>query len=239
MDWIAIVQREGHALSTAARHDFTARVPACPDWDVNHLLAHIGAIHHRVAILVRTSRTEPWSKDDGSAPQPPSGNLLGWYEAGLADLLDAFRGANPTTPVWSWSGPVTVAFWLRRMAQETTIHRIDAEQATGVAGPVDTDLAIDGIDELFDLFLPRRHAGKVTGNGDTIHVHATDAEGEWLLTLTADGVRVDRGHAKGDVAVRGPAGDLLLWLWGRRPVDGLELFGDAALGARLRDLTAI
>lgn len=239
MDWIAIVQREGHALSTAARHDFKAQVPACPDWTVNDLLAHIGAIHHRVAILVRTSRTEPWSKDDGSAPQPPSGNLLGWYEAGLADLLDALRGADPVTPVWSWSGPVTVAFWLRRMAQETTIHRVDAEQATGVAGPVDTDLAVDGIDELFQLFLPRRHAGQPTGDGETIHVHTTDAEGEWLLTLTGDGIQVEHGHAKGDVAVRGPAADLLLWLWGRRPADGLEVFGDAALAGRFRDLTAI
>jgi uncharacterized protein (TIGR03083 family) len=132
-----------------------------------------------------------------------------------------------------------VAFWLRRMAQETTMHRIDAEQATGVAGPVDAALAVDGIDELFDLFLPRRHAGKATGDGETAHVHATDAEGEWLLRLTGDGIAVERGHAKGDVAVRGPAGDLLLWLWGRRPVDGLEVFGDAGLADRFRELAAI
>ncbi|MCU1372747.1 MAG: maleylpyruvate isomerase family mycothiol-dependent enzyme [Actinomycetia bacterium] len=239
MDWIAAIEREGHALSTAARHDFKAAVPACPGWDVNDLLAHIGAIHHRVAILVRTARTEPWSKDDDSAPQPPSGNLLGWYEAGLADLLEAFRVADPSTPLWSWSGPVTGAFWLRRMTQETMIHRVDAEQATGVAGPVDATLAVDGIDELFNLFLPRRHAGKATGQGEIIHVHATDAEGEWLLTLTGDGLSVERGHAKGDVAVRGPAGDLLLWLWGRQPIDGLEVFGDAALANRFRDLAAI
>jgi uncharacterized protein (TIGR03083 family) len=119
------------------------------------------------------------------------------------------------------------------------MHRIDAEQATGVAGPVDAALAVDGIDELFDLFLPRRHAGKATGDGETAHVHATDAEGEWLLRLTGDGITVERGHAKGDVAVRGPAGDLLLWLWGRRPIDGLEVFGDAGLADRFRQLAAI
>ncbi len=41
---------------------------------------------------------------------------------------------------------------------------------------------------------------------------------------------VEPGHAKGDAAVRGPAADLLLWLWGRRPLDGFEVFGDRSAG---------
>ena len=39
-------------------------------------------------------------------------------------------------------------------------------------------------------------------------------------------------HAKGDVAARGSASDLLLFLWGRVPADALEVFGDAACSAR-------
>jgi uncharacterized protein (TIGR03083 family) len=239
MDWIAVVEREGHALSTAARHDFKAAVPACPGWDVDALLAHIGVIHHRTAGLARTARTERPTTDDGSQPVAPSGNLLGWYEAGLADLLDAFRTTDPATEVWSFIGPSTVGWWHRRMAHETTMHRIDAEQATGAAGPIETELALDGLGELLELFLPLRNGGQATGTGETVHVHATDADGEWLLALRADGVGVERGHAKGDVAVRGPVADLLLWLYGRRPVDGLEVFGDADLAARFRDLAAI
>ena len=36
-------------------------------------------------------------------------------------------------------------------------------------------------------------------------------------------------HAKGDLAVRGGASDLLLWLVGRRALDGLETFGDTTV----------
>jgi len=43
--------------------------------------------------------------------------------------------------------------------------------------------------------------------------------------------RVERAHAKGDAAVRGPASTLFLVLWGRLPIDteGVELFGDRAV----------
>jgi uncharacterized protein (TIGR03083 family) len=239
MDWIAAIEREGRALSTAARHDFKAPVPACPGWDVDDLLAHIAVLHHRNANLIRTGRTTPPSKDDGSIPQAPSSNLLAWYEAGLADLLDAARTTDPATQSWSFTGTVPVEWWLRRMAHETTVHRVDAEQATGVVGPIDPAFAVDGIDELFGVLLTARRAGQRTGDGETVHVHTTDAEGEWLLTLTGDGITVERGHLKGDLAVRGPAADLLLWLWGRRDDEGLERFGDAALADRFRELTAI
>ncbi len=51
----------------------------------------------------------------------------------------------------------------------------------------------------------------------TIHLHCTDGEGEWLITRAGDDVVVTREHAKGDVAARGTASDLLLFLWGRVP----------------------
>ena len=239
MDWITVIEREGHALSTAARHDFKAAVPACPGWDVDDLLAHIGRIHHRTAGVVRTARQERPTEEDGSQPVAPETNLLAWYEAGLADLLDALRTADPDTSVWTFIGPRPARWWFRRMAQETAVHRVDAEQATGALGPVDAELAVDGIDEHLRLFLPARHAGTATGSGETIHLHATDVPGEWLLTLTGDGITVEEGHAKGDVAVRGAAADLFLWMWGRGPLDRLELFGDAALAQRLRELAAV
>jgi hypothetical protein len=49
-------------------------------------------------------------------------------------------------------------------------------------------------------------------------------------------VVVTREHAKGDVAARGTASSLLLFLYGRVPADDLEVFGDAALLARWREL---
>ncbi len=126
MDWIAALEREGHALSVAARHDADASVPACPGWTVDDLLAHVGRIHHRTAGIVRTRRQERPTEADGSQPVAPSTNVLAWYEAGLADLLDALRTADPETSVWTFVGPRPVRWWMRRMAQETMVHRVDA-----------------------------------------------------------------------------------------------------------------
>jgi hypothetical protein len=68
--------------------------------------------------------------------------------------------------------------------------------------------------------------------GDSLHLHATDAPGEWTITLTEDGYSWSGGHTKATVAVRGAAADLYLLLWNRRPpadAERFEIFGDAAL----------
>ncbi|MFD0637915.1 hypothetical protein ACFQ9X_46530 [Catenulispora yoronensis] len=55
-----------------------------------------------------------------------------------------------------------------------------------------------------------------------MHLHATDAvdaagpEAEWLITLEPSGFRWSHTHAKGAAAVRGPVGELYLFVWGRR-----------------------
>jgi hypothetical protein len=71
--------------------------------------------------------------------------------------------------------------------------------------------------------------------GETIHLHCTDVDGEWLVRLAPDGLEVTREHAKGDVAAKGGASDLLCWLLGRGPIDDIEVFGDAALLDRWRE----
>ena len=67
------------------------------------------------------------------------------------------------------------------------------------------------------------------GDGETLHFHSTDAHGEWVITRTADGIDVEHAHAKGDVAARGPASDLLLMVWGRKLPEDLEVFGEMGL----------
>ncbi|HEV7851600.1 MAG TPA: hypothetical protein VGP27_09590, partial [Mycobacterium sp.] len=71
--------------------------------------------------------------------------------------------------------------------------------------------------------------------GRTLHLHATDnglgAAGEWSITGTDDGIAFTHEHGKGDVALRGPATDLLLAVVRRHPAAdaGLEMFGDTAV----------
>ena len=101
-------------------------------------------------------------------------------------------------------------------------------------------LAADVIDEYLDVFVGlQRTLSTAPGAGETAHVHCTDTSGEWLLEFSAPGERIlRREHAKGDVAFRGPAEGLMLYVWGRLPADeaGVEIVGDTSLAARWTEL---
>src|SRR5437899_2406979 len=100
MDWIAALEHEGHALSVAARHDPTAAIPHCPGWVVDDLLRHVGHAHHTALLVVGEQRPERPAKGEIN---PPHANALGWYEAGLAALLDVFRSTDPEAgPVYTF-----------------------------------------------------------------------------------------------------------------------------------------
>src|SRR5207342_3544606 len=95
------------------------------------------------------------------------------------------------------------------------VHAWDATAAVGPAEPIDAALAVDGVDEYLDVFMPTRF-GHADGPLLTAHLHATDADGEWVVHMGEGRWEVERAHAKGDVAIRATASDLLLLLWGRR-----------------------
>lgn len=241
IDWAAVVEREGRALRDAAGADLGAKVPTAPEWEVADLLRHIGLIHARTSVILRTGTMERPSRRNGMLPDAPEDGLLDWFDDTLAGLVADLRAVDdPDRPVWSFVPSLQQAgFWPRRMAHETTVHRVDAELAAGrPVGPIDPALAVDGIAETLAVFgaaAPERSPG----DGRTVHLHATDVEGEWLVRFEADGVVIDTGHAKGDAAVRGPAADLLLWLWGRAPLDGLDVFGDRTAAEALRQVTTV
>jgi uncharacterized protein (TIGR03083 family) len=239
-DWAAIVEREGLALAEAAGAAPTAPVPAAPGWDTTDLLCHVGVIHARTSVILRTGTMERPSRENGLLPTPPEHGIVEWYRATLAELVGDLRAIDdPDRPVYAFSpAHQRAGFWPRRMAHETTVHRVDAEQAADRAvGAIEPALAVDGIDEVFSVFVPVFGAARSPGDGRTVHVHATDAEGEWLIRFEAGDVVVETGHAKGDAAVRGPAGGLLLWLWGRLPLDGFDVFGDRSAAEALREIT--
>lgn len=220
---------EAAALLAAYRADPAAAVPTCPGWDRAALLGHVAGVHAwvRAQLAVGTGERVRLS----SVEAPPSGAALAeWYEAGAAALVAGLSSMDVSVPWPTWAGPQPGTFYPRRMAQETAMHRRDADPC-----PLDPALAVDGIDELMELFLPRVPAERLDGPAATIHLHATDVMGEWLVQIGPHGLTFERGHAKGDVALRGSAGDLLLWAWNRAGVDErFEVFGEAALLDRWR-----
>lgn len=220
----------------AAGADLAARVPGCPDWDLAELIRHTGRVHRWVTEIVRTRATERLDRNvlDFGLPDEPAG-LPDWLAAG-ADPLLAELCADPATEVWNFTGGGHIGWWRRRMLQETAVHRADAELALNLDPVIAPDVAADGIAELLDVLLPATGAGaKVRAMdrvGQSLHLHATDAAGEWTITLTENGYDWTPGHTKATAAVRGPLGDLLLLMWSRRdPGDTarFEIFGEPDL----------
>ena len=232
--FLSVIVAEAASLADVARTAGPdAETPATPEWDMAKLVKHTGTTHRWVMGIATTREfVKPGDLELGLPDDLVA--YPDWFEAGAAQLAAMLRELDPATEMWSWSGDMRAGFWSRRMAHETAIHRWDAQSATGMHDPLDVAFAVDGIDErLATLALSMKFnpagAAALCGTGESVHFHATDAEGEWLLRFTADGVEFSREHAKGDVAVRGPASDLLLYLVGRRELDGLEVFGNAAV----------
>ncbi len=151
-----------------------------------------------------------------------------WFCSAAEQLVTTLTVADPDEPVWTWAQQKDVAFVCRRMAQETAVHRWDAESAAGDPSPVEAGIATDGVDEFLDMWLPGEER-PFNRPGESIHLHQTDGEGEWVLYCRSEGIAVERSHAKGSVAVRAPASDLLLLLWRRVPPKDVEVFGDEQL----------
>lgn len=213
--------------------DLERPVPSCPGWTLGRVAEHLGAVYAFVAAILEGPPDEP--PDRERIPRRPEGQAgADWMEERLAVLLPLLREAPDDGVAWNFvSGPSSsVAFWWRRQAHETLVHRADAELAAGVAvEPVEPEVAADGVAELLENFGYRPVAWDEIrlGEGLTVHLHATDAgpHAEW--TVDAANRTVAAAHLKADVAVRGTAWALDRWCWRRDTPAGegeLEIFGD-------------
>ena len=210
-----------------------ARVPTCPEWTVADLLGHIGRVHRWAAGNVdRAPDKGFWPGNEIEIPEPPQ--RPSWVREGAVALAAALDRPSDS-PAWTWLPPSTIGFWQRRQAHETAMHRVDVQSALGAFDDIDAELAADGIDEWLDIVGKTPFRPPPTGEGESLHFHCTDVEGEWVVRLVPTGVEVERVHVKADVAARGTASDLLCWLQGRGPVERLEVFGDSGLLVRWRE----
>lgn len=232
MDALEIIRREGGRFyDVAAGADPTRQVPSCPDWDIADLVWHLAEVHRFWATIVERQLQSPDEAQAGAPDRPADiDGLVALGRANLDRLLAALDGADDTTPVWTWAAQHDVGFIRRHQVQEAFVHRWDIQQAAGAApDPIDPEAAADAIDEVLAVSLPWSVDAERPLPG-SVHLHCTDTTGEWLIH--PDG-RVEAVHAKGDVALRGSAADLILALYARVDLGALEVFGDEAVAAEL------
>lgn len=236
--YIEVIRRKSAAFTeAAARVSFDTTVPSCPGWRMRELVSHLGQAQEWSRQMVETRARERLPFQE-SRPVIEDDRLLSWFADQTVLLISALEGTDPAIPIWNWTGRGGVGFWARRQAHEAAVHCWDAHQAVGNPKPIDPQLAVDGANELLEL-LPIIDPKRFVGAGESIHLHAKDTEGEWMIRLGREGLEVSHDHAKGDAAGCGTASDIDLFLWGRVPLSALEVFGDAALLNRLQSLTAV
>jgi uncharacterized protein (TIGR03083 family) len=230
--YLDAIEKESAVLLEAARGNLDAHVLSCPEWTMSDLLAHLGEVHRFWNEMAGRALTDP---GDSENHDPPGGvDLIEWFGEGSALLVNTLGGADLERPMWSWSRVKKVGFVPRRMAQETAVHRWDTQNAVGDPSGIEADLAADGIDELMSVWLPAMAPLKEPPK-TSVHIHTTDTDGEWLVVLNEEPV-VTREHAKGDAALRGPASDVLLYLWGRIDASTLDIHGDLAVLEQFRSV---
>ena len=150
--YAASLRHDDARIVRAAASGLDVRVPSCPEWTMSDLVWHVGWVHSFWGQIVARRLTQP--SDVVMPERPEDEKLVDWFGELSGDTADVLEHADPADEVFTWAAQKDVAFVQRRMAQEVTVHAWDAVGAAGDPEPVDADLAVDGIDEYIELFMP-------------------------------------------------------------------------------------
>lgn len=250
---IDALEREGEALADAAKKaGLGANVPPCPRWRVADLIRHTGYVHRWAArnITERPDKVFDGATEDQvlTSGETPDDKLLDWFLDGHVALVGALRTADPAGnyPVFLPDAISPLAFWARRQAHETAIHRADAQLAAGQTPGYDKDFAADGIDELVMGFAARSRKPPKNALGKSMLVRSTDTGRAWHIAWPDEpGIKgvCQRAEADADCVLAGPASGLYLMLWNRldvrtvvgTPASATTIVGDAEVAIAWRD----
>jgi uncharacterized protein (TIGR03083 family) len=219
----------GAAAEAVLEHGWHARVPGCPDWRLNDLVWHLSEVQHFWAWVVKTRAPDPSTYVEPA--RRPDDELLGFLAAQNAELETVLAGADPAARVWTWAPQQNVAFVLRRQAQEATVHTVDVEQVLGDVRPIPADVGLDGLDEWLEVVVPGVLPGGPPEDAHPVVLHAVDADAERTLFPDTRPFPI--------AALTGTAGDLLLAVWRRVPLEVLTVDGDPLQAAAMIDFVRL
>ncbi|HEX2074158.1 MAG TPA: maleylpyruvate isomerase family mycothiol-dependent enzyme [Geodermatophilus sp.] len=230
-EYLPVLQRVNARLADAAAEAVLARgwsapVPGCPGWRLSDLVWHVGEVQHFWAWVVRTRAPDP-----GTYVEPrrrPDDELLGFLTAQSAELETVLAGADPAERVWTWAPRRDVGFVLRRQTHEAVVHTVDVEQVLGDVRPIPPDVALDGLDEWLEVMVPGALPEGPPEEAHPVVLHAVDADAERTLFPGTRPFPI--------ATLTGTAGDLLLAVWRRVPLDVLTVDGDGLQAAAMIDL---
>ena len=207
-------------FETITEDELNLVVPNCPGWTIvdllNHLSFGLGVCYPIAAVAPPGTTADVVFVDaDRSTMDSEATEARELFGTNMRSCLRELGSLNPASPCWTYEGPGQVMFWLRRAAVETALHRFDAEVALGrPVTELSQDRADEAIDETVDFALPLACA-KVGAPPSKLQLNSTDTA---LVRSVGSGAE--------STTLAGSAQSLLLALWGRKPIDELEVDGD-------------
>lgn len=225
-DYLKSIESGGRTLlDIASDSDLALPVPTCPGWTVGDLLEHVAGANRWVSTCVSSGLTA----QDRVLPPGPSDrdDLLSWTRESFVEMLAVLSATPPEELVWTpIRGTLGSVWWRRKAALEVAIHLTDAESALGVDPEIiDAPLALDGIDEYSEEFLPLMLLG-VSEPPPVTSLLLVPDDIDQSRTLSLIPAGDDRDPGVPTVEVRASASDLLLWMWNRAPEAALKVSGD-------------
>ena len=194
-----------------------AVVPNCPGWTVDSVVEHLSiGLGFGYPVAMAAASNTPDS-DVFATADWPTGTLTGRaalrrFSEIFAACISTFESTDPTSPCWTYAGPGVAAFWFRRAAIETALHRIDIEEALAVDHEnLAPDRAFDAIVETLEFALPfaatmvDAPTGPLVVESTDIGLHMLAGEYSPSVDRTRAGQITGDGHA------------VLCTLWGREP----------------------
>jgi len=147
-------------------------------------------------------RADPNCPDDqafADVPWPieiPTGvDALGAFQVEMGRCIDTFYATSPSEPCYTYQGPGVAAFWFRRAAIETTLHRMDVAEALGWLDlPLSAERTGDALAEAVEFALPlaarwtQSELPAMLLNSGDAHDELLLGTGEPVASITGDGI---------------------------------------------------
>ncbi|MEV4682308.1 maleylpyruvate isomerase N-terminal domain-containing protein [Streptomyces kurssanovii] len=228
--------------AVASAPSLDVQVPTCPEWTLFDLVQHLGEGRRSWAATVAAGPAPAKSAAEGAPVAPREREALrAWLAESTEQLLDALRKAGPDRGCWTWwetsQSPQTSGAVARHQLQEIAVHTYDAQITVGAPQPLPAEVALDGVDEFLSTCVATTSAWP--HKPAAVDFHASEGR-SWRLALSADGARTTRRPGPGTISAtaagqdpdaanasaRGTAGELVLVLHDRIPINSLKLDGD-------------
>lgn len=235
---LEVLELEGGLLAASARGASPGlAVPNAPGMTIGGTVRHVGSVYRMVVAWVRAGGQAPtrWQRapdEDQSAED--------YLREGHRQVLAELSAHDPEQGCATW-WPVhqDYGFWYRRLAHESTVHRIDVQQAAAgmVVGGIAEDIALDGVDEILSLWFTHRLGVLGVSNEWQGQVGVITGRRRWIAAMTATGTSAWRAGEDElddvDATITSDPTGMYLWLWGRRPIPTATAEGDPAGVAQL------